>query len=189
MAAEHLKKAEATIDFPLRREEGSFVPAGVHESERSITHTVYYVECDKKRALLKYIIAEHRIDKGIIFARTKDVADNLAKDLCQSGISAEALHDGKSENERLKSLSNVEDNAVSILVTTDSAAKNIEFKNFLFVINYELPDSADTYSDRMQRTSGSGVALSLCGHDEKGHLKNINRTLPTNLQVIKHAFV
>jgi ATP-dependent RNA helicase RhlE len=182
-----VNKAEATINFLFKEDDGCFATC-VLEVDSDITHTVYHVEDDKKRDLLKYIIAQNNIDKAIVFARTKDVADSLAKDLCQSGIPAESLHGGKSENERLKSLSNFENNEISILVATDSAAKNIDVKNFPFVINYELPDSAETYSHRLKRTSGTGTALSLCGHEEKGHLKNINRTLPTNLQVIEHAF-
>jgi ATP-dependent RNA helicase RhlE len=76
-------------------------------------------------------------------------------------------------------------------VATDIAARGIDIVDLPFVINYELPDSAETYTHRIGRTGragASGYALSFCDHDEKGQLKNINRILSNNLQVVDHPF-
>lgn len=157
-----------------------------------ISQSVYFVAKDKKRALLKHIITEKKIPNAIVFARTKYGADKLAKDLSKSGITAEAFHGDKSQNARVRSLSNFKNNHIRVLVATDIAARGIDIADLPFVINYELPDSAETYTHRIGRTGragASGHALSLCDQEEKGQLKNINRVLSNNLQVIEHPFV
>src|SRR5690606_29728872 len=58
----------------------------------SIDQSVYHVSREDKRALLKYVINEHKMSNVIVFARTKHGADKIAKDLAKGGISAEAIH-------------------------------------------------------------------------------------------------
>jgi ATP-dependent RNA helicase RhlE len=159
--------------------------------EVRIEQSVYYVERENKRALLKYIIKEEQMNNVLVFARTKHAADKLAKDLNKSGISAEAFHGDKSQNARVRALTNFKRNITRVLVATDIAARGIDIADLPVVINYELPDSAETYTHRIGRTGragASGTALSLCDHEEKGQLKNINRVLLKNLQVIDHPF-
>jgi ATP-dependent RNA helicase RhlE len=159
--------------------------------DAKIKQSVYYVARDKKRALLKHIITERKIQNAIVFARTKYGADKLAMDLSRSGITAEAFHGDKSQHARVRSLSNFKKNLIRVLVATDIAARGIDIVDLPFVINYELPDSAETYTHRIGRTGRagtSGVALSLCDHEEKGQLRNINRVLSNDLQVIDHPF-
>ena len=156
-----------------------------------IKQSVYYVERESKRALLKHIIHEKQIQNVIVFARTKYGADKLAKDLNKSGITAEAFHGDKSQPARVRALTNFKKNLTRVLVATDIAARGIDIVDLPFVINYELPDSAETYTHRIGRTGragSTGIALSLCDREEKGQLKNINRILSNNLQVIEHPF-
>lgn len=157
-----------------------------------IHQSVYYVDRDKKRALLKHIIHEGKINNAIVFARTKHGADKLAKDLLKSGISAEAFHGDKSQNARVRALANFKKNLTRVLVATDIAARGIDIADLPFVINYEMPDSAETYTHRIGRTGRAGAtgnALSLCDRDEKSQLKNINRILSSNLRVMEHPFI
>jgi ATP-dependent RNA helicase RhlE len=156
-----------------------------------IEQSVYYVQRERKRELLKHVITERKIHNAIVFARTKYGADKLARDLSKSGIKAEAFHGDKSQNARVRSLADFKSNRIRILVATDIAARGIDIVDLPFVINYELPDSAETYTHRIGRTGragASGYALSFCDHDEKGQLKNINRILSNNLQVVDHPF-
>jgi ATP-dependent RNA helicase RhlE len=168
------------------------IAIGKKTEEVKISQSVYYVDRDKKRALLKHIINEGKIQNAIVFARTKYGADKLAKDLLKSGISAEAFHGNKSQNARVRTLTNFKKNLTRVLVATDIAARGIDIVDLPFVINYEMPDTAETYTHRIGRTGragASGSALSLCDHDEKGQLKDINRMLSNNLTVVKHPFV
>lgn len=162
------------------------------KSHRRIDESVYFVQRESKRALLKHIIVEKKMQNVLVFARTKHSADKITKDLNRSGISAEAFHGDKSQNARQKALSNFKLNATRVLVATDIAARGIDIMDLPFVINYELPDSAETYTHRIGRTGragASGCAMSLCDNEERGQLKNINRISLSKLQVVEHPFI
>jgi len=157
----------------------------------AIKQSVYYVEPASKRALLKHLIVEQAMQNVIVFARTKYGADKIAKDLNKSGIPAEAFHGNKSQNARQRALSNFKRNATRVLVATDIAARGIDIADLPFVINYELPESAETYTHRIGRTGRAGQtgsALSFCGREERDQLKNINRIATQALTVVEHPF-
>jgi ATP-dependent RNA helicase RhlE len=167
------------------------IKIAAEKTQAKISQGVYFVERDSKRALLKHIITEKRMQNVIVFARTKHGADKIARDLSQSGISAEAFHGDKSQNARQRTLFNFRKSATRVLVATDIAARGIDIIDLPFVINYELPDSAETYTHRIGRTGRAGAtgsAFSLCDRDERGHLKNINRISSSKLEVIEHPF-
>lgn len=156
-----------------------------------IDEGVYFVQRESKRELLKHIINENKIPTVLVFTRTKYGADKIAKDLNRSGITAEAFHGDKTQAARQRALSNFKRSTTRVLVATDIAARGIDIIDLPFVINYELPDSAETYTHRIGRTGragASGSALSLCDNDERGHLKNINRISSRKLKVIEHPF-
>jgi ATP-dependent RNA helicase RhlE len=160
-------------------------------SKPIIDQSVYFVSKESKRALLKHVIAEKAMQNVIVFARTKYGADKIARDLNKSGISAEAFHGDKSQQARQRALTNFKKNTTRVLVATDIAARGIDIAHLPFVINYELPESADTYTHRIGRTGragASGAALSFCDHSERGQLKNINRISSRSLSVMEHPF-
>lgn len=156
-----------------------------------IDQSVYHVSKEHKRSLLKHVITEHKMSNVIVFARTKYGADKIARDLAKSGISAEAFHGDKSQNARQRALKNFKTNSTRVLVATDIAARGIDIVDLPFVINYELPESADTYTHRIGRTGRAGKtgsALSFCDREERGYLTNINRISKKTLAVIEHPF-
>jgi ATP-dependent RNA helicase RhlE len=161
------------------------------QSKPDIDQSVYFVPRESKRALLKHVIAEHEMQNVIVFARTKYGADKIARDLNKSGISAEAFHGDKSQQARQRALLNFRKSETRVLVATDIAARGIDIADLSFVINYELPESAETYTHRIGRTGragASGFAISFCDNNERGQLKNINRISTQSLKVINHPF-
>jgi ATP-dependent RNA helicase RhlE len=161
------------------------------KTEVNIHQSVYFVERESKRALLKHIITEQDMQNVLVFARTKHGADKIAKDLNRSGITAEAFHGNKSQNARQRALTNFKRNTTRVLVATDIAARGIDINNLPFVINYELPDSPETYTHRIGRTGRAGAvgsAFSLCDNEERGQLKDINRISSRKLDIIEHPF-
>lgn len=160
-------------------------------SAPQISQSVYYVQRESKKALLKHVIAEKAMQNVIVFARTKYGADKIAKDLNKSGITAEAFHGDKSQNARQRALSNFKGNSTRVLVATDIAARGIDIADLPFVINYELPETAETYTHRIGRTGRAGqtgFALSFCDKEERGQLSNINRMVASRLTVVEHPF-
>lgn len=156
-----------------------------------ISQAVYFVSRESKRALLKHVISEKEMKNVIVFARTKHGADKIAKDLNKSGISAEAIHGNKSQNARQRALSNFKSNTTRVLVATDIAARGIDIADLPYVINYELPETVETYTHRIGRTGRAGqvgAALSFCDHEEKDQLNSINKASADKLLVIDHPF-
>jgi ATP-dependent RNA helicase RhlE len=187
----------ATMPDEVRKLAGSILsnPVQIKITEEktaaNIFQGVYYVSRESKRKLLKHIIDEHKMQNVLVFARTKYGADKIAKDLSRSGISAEAFHGNKSQNARQRSLASFKRNETRVLVATDIASRGIDIRDLPFVINYELPDSVETYTHRIGRTGragATGTAFSLCDHGESGQLKNINRTSAIKLQIMEHPF-
>jgi ATP-dependent RNA helicase RhlE len=161
------------------------------ENKTPISQSIYYVPRENKRALLRHVIAEHAMRNVIVFTRTKHGADKIAKDLNKYGVSAEAFHGDKTQFARQRTLSNFKRNATRVLVATDIAARGIDIAQLPFVINFELPESAETYTHRIGRTGRAGLtgsALSFCDRDERGQLKNINRIHERSMTVVEHPF-
>jgi ATP-dependent RNA helicase RhlE len=156
-----------------------------------ISQYIYHVNKNQKRALLKHVIEANEMSNVLVFSRTKHGANRITKDLNKSGISAEAIHGNKSQNAREKALNNFKNNSTRVLVATDIAARGIDIKRLPFVINFELPESPETYTHRIGRTGRAGEpgsALSFCDVAEKTYLKNIHRRTSHKLTRIDHPF-
>lgn len=165
---------------------------GPSQTKEDIDQFVYYVEKTSKRALLKHLIVEKKMENVLVFSRTKHGADRIAKDLNKAGISAEAIHGDKSQNARQRALSNFKLKSTRVLVATDIAARGIDIQDLPFVINFELPETTETYAHRIGRTGRAGAkgsAFSLCDDAERVYLKNINRMSTQKVQSVDHPFV
>jgi len=162
------------------------------KSEARIRQEVYYVSPEDKKALLKHVIEEQSMRNVLVFARTKYGADKIARHLVKSGIIAEAFHGDKSQGARQRSLTNFKRNTTRVLVATDIAARGIDIADLPFVINYEMPDTLETYTHRIGRTGragNTGTAISFCDLHEKGQMKNLNRVGSGRIEVMEHPFV
>jgi superfamily II DNA/RNA helicase len=98
--------------------------------------------------------------------------------VAKAGIVAEALHGNKSQNARQRALSRFASGEATVLVATDIAARGIDVEQVSHVINYELPDEAETYVHRIGRTAragSGGVAVSFCDAEDRGTLRAIEK--------------
>jgi ATP-dependent RNA helicase RhlE len=159
----------------------------VSSTADTITQSLYYVEKQNKASLLAFILSDKTIETALVFTRTKHGADKVVKDLVKLGISAEAIHGNKSQNARQRALSNFKNRSTRILVATDIAARGIDVDDLTHVINYELPDIAETYVHRIGRTGragASGISFSFCEAEETECLRDIHKLIgkqiPTN---------
>lgn len=152
----------------------------------TITQWLYFVEKQNKRDLLAHILKDDGIETALVFTRTKHGADKVVKDLHKIGISAEAIHGNKSQNARQRALSNFKSRTTRILVATDIAARGIDVDDLTHVINYELPEIAETYVHRIGRTGragANGISFSFCEAEETADLKDIQRLIGKNIPV------
>jgi len=152
-----------------------------------VEQSVYYVNKEDKRSLLKYVLKNNKIEHVLVFTRTKRGADKVAKELNASGVKAEAIHGNKSQGARERALKGFKNRTIRVLVATDIASRGIDVDKLSHVINYEIPEQAETYVHRIGRTGragSSGVALSFCANEEKTYLKDINKLIRKNIEVI-----
>lgn len=161
-------------------------------ASEQVEQFLYHVEKENKRSLLKHLFKNNDIEHALVFTRTKRGADRVTKDLNREGIKAEAIHGDKSQSARERALKVFKDRKIRVLVATDIASRGIDVDQLSHVINYELPEQAETYVHRIGRTGRAGAtgkAISLCCSEEKDLLKDIHKLLRKQMSVIEdHPF-
>lgn len=157
-----------------------------------IKQSVYFVSKANKSPLLKHILKDQKIKHVLVFTRTKHGANKVAKDLNAYGIKTEAIHGNKSQSARERALEWFKNRSVSILVATDIASRGIDVDKLTHVINYDIPEQAESYVHRIGRTGRageSGEAISLCDQNEKSYFKDIQRLIKKDIRVVSdHPF-
>jgi ATP-dependent RNA helicase RhlE len=154
----------------------------------TIQQSLYYVEKQNKKLLLTHLLEDPTIESVLVFTKTKHGADRIARDLNRKGTKAEAIHGGKSQNERQKALHSFKSKRTKILIATDIAARGIDIDDLTHVINFDLPDIPETYVHRIGRTGragASGVAISFCDYEEKISLADIHKLIAKKITVVK----
>lgn len=157
-----------------------------------IQQHVYFVDKGNKNVLLVDILKDKNIKTALVFTRTKHGADKVVKMLVKHQIKAEAIHGNKAQNARQRALSNFKAQTTRVLVATDIAARGIDVDDLEYVINYEIPNIAETYVHRIGRTGragANGTAFSFCDAEEKEYLRDIEKLIAKKVPVVEnHPF-
>lgn len=166
-------------------------PASVVET---IAQTVHFAEKAEKSQLLIDLLSASDAQQVLVFSRTKHGADKLAKILNRAGIRSCAIHGNKSQNARVKAMNDFKSGECRVMIATDIAARGIDIDQLPLVINYELPEVAETYVHHIGRTGRAGhegAAWSFCSEDEFEYLCDIQKltglTIPTEGPVPEYA--
>ncbi|WBQ14180.1 DEAD/DEAH box helicase [Hyphomonadaceae bacterium BL14] len=175
----------ATMPQAIRQLADDFLddPATISVSAPSrpieaITQNVFYVDGGAKPDALIDLLAPEAGRRAIIFTRTKRGADKVTKRLVEYGHKAAAIHGNKTQGQRERALAAFRSGAAPVLVATDIAARGIDVDGIELVVNYELPNVAESYVHRIGRTARAGAtgrAVSLVAPDERGLLKDIEK--------------
>ncbi len=157
-----------------------------------IQQFAYFVDKGNKNSLLLDVLKDTNIKTVLVFTRTKHGADKVVRVLQKNNIKAEAIHGNKAQNARQRALTNFKAQTTRVLVATDIAARGIDVDDLEYVINYEIPNIAETYVHRIGRTgrAGSkGTSYSFCDAEEKAYLKDIEKLINKKIPVIdNHPF-
>ena len=153
---------------------------------------VYFVDKGNKNSLLREVLRNNNIKTALVFTRTKYGADKVVRMLIKNNIKAEAIHGDKAQNARQRALTNFKEQTTRVLVATDIAARGLDVDDMEFVINYEIPNIAETYVHRIGRTGragAKGTAYSFCDATEKEYLRDIEKLITKKITVIdNHPF-
>lgn len=141
-----------------------------------IEQIVYLVRRDDKANLLMHLLNEEKIERALVFTRTKHGADKLSKFLTHSGVNADAIHGNKAQGQRERALKRFRAGMSPVLVATDVAARGIDVDGISHVFNYDMPNEPEAYVHRIGRTGragAKGVAIAFCESGERRLLRDI----------------
>ncbi|WP_417673928.1 DEAD/DEAH box helicase [Pseudodonghicola sp.] len=173
--------AQSYLQNPMRVE---VTPPG--KAADKITQSVHFVAKAAKTDLLIELLASHKDELALVFARTKHGSDKLMKSLEKAGFSTAAIHGNKSQGQRDRALAAFKAGEIRVLVATDVAARGLDIPDVKHVYNYELPNVPDSYVHRIGRTARAGkdgAAIALCAPDEMEELKAIQKVMKMSIPV------
>ncbi len=161
--------------------------SAVSSTADTIKQYLYYTNRSNKRSLLNHILEDDKIDQVLLFARTKHGADRITRDLKKKKITAAAIHGDKAQNARQRALQEFKDGNVRVLVATDIAARGIDIDSLKYVINFDIPNIAETYVHRIGRcgrAGDEGVSISMCEPEENAYIKDIQKLINQKIEVV-----
>lgn len=173
-APELNKLASKNLNDPKRVEVDICAPA------KTIAHALYPCPQHLKTSLTLRLLDQTDTNSVLIFTRTKHRANRVAEQIKRAGYGATALHSNKSQNQRQSALDDFRLGRCQVLVATDIAARGLDVETISHVINYDVPDSADTYIHRIGRTGRAereGDAMTLVTKEDAAIIWAIERTL------------
>lgn len=181
MPPEIEKLASTMLMKPIRVE-----VTPVSSTAEKVSQSVMFVEQSKKKDLLRHVLKDPQFYRVIVFTRTKHGANRVSDLLTKNKITSEAIHGNKSQNARQRALENFKNGKTQVLIATDIAARGIDVDGITHVINYEVPNIAESYVHRIGRTAragASGIAISFCDIEEKSYIRDIEKLIGQKIPV------
>ena len=159
----------------------------VSSTAETIRQYLYYTNKLSKKDLLFYILEDRKIDQVLLFSRTKHGADKINRYLKKQKIKTAAIHGDKAQNQRQKALKQFKEEEIRVLVATDIAARGIDIDKLKYVINYDIPNIAETYVHRIGRggrAGDEGISISICEPEENAYVKDIEKLINQKIEII-----
>jgi len=174
--------AESLLNRPLMLE---MAPQGT--TAVGIVQKLYCVPLRDKKKVLAGLLALPDFRSVIVFTRTKHGADAVTRYLEKAGYPVGVIHGNKTQNARQRALKGFRNGNLQVLVATDIAARGIDVPGISHVINYELPDEAESYVHRIGRTGrngASGDAITLYDKSfEETRLRAVEKVIRKRLEL------
>jgi ATP-dependent RNA helicase DeaD len=151
-----------------------------------VRHTAYLVARAHKLPALGRILDLEQPTIALIFCRTRTEVDALAESLSGRGYRTEALHGGMSQEQRDRVMKRTRAGGVDLLVATDVAARGLDIEQLSHVVNFDVPESPQTYVHRIGRTGRAGregVAITLVEPREHRLLRTIEAVTQQRIEI------
>jgi len=163
-----------------------------------IEQLYWLVQGTNKLDALTRMLEVEEFDGMLIFVRTKNSTQELADKLSARGFSAAALNGDMNQQLRIRTIEQLKNGQLDIVVATDVAARGLDVERISHVVNYDIPYDNEAYVHRIGRTGRagrSGKAILFVAPREQRMLQSIERTtrkkiermeLPTRIELIQH---
>jgi ATP-dependent RNA helicase DeaD len=152
----------------------------------NIDITQYYMVMAhyEKEDTLKEVIEYFKVDRGIIFCRTKYTVDRLTTFLQRNKIPAEPIHGDYSQARRQGVLDDFRAGKFELMIATEVAARGLDIDDVPYIINYDIPDDPNMYFHRIGRTARAGkkgTAITFVLPDQEMELDRIKAITKTEI--------
>jgi len=128
------------------------VQIGLTRPASTVAHCLYPVAKHLKTALLVRLLKETPTESVLVFTRTKRSTERVADHLAREGFRVASLQGNLSQGQRDRAMDSFRAGTAKVLVATDIAARGLDVLRISHVVNYDMPDSTDTYTHRIGRT-------------------------------------
>jgi len=136
------------------------------------------------------IIRKERVNKAIVFCRTRREASRVSDQLYRRGFRTQALHAGFTQAQRDRAINDFRSDRLSLLIATDVAARGLDIEGITHIINYDVPMDAPVYFHRIGRTArkgDEGTAITLVSYGEMSDFNNIKALTKTKIEEIRSS--
>jgi len=131
-----------------------------------------------KGRMLDALLRETDVEQALVFTAMKRTAAELTLSLVGKGFTAGSLHGDMHQGDRTRTLNQLRDGRMRVLVATDVAARGIDVPGINLVVNYDAPRQASDYVHRIGRTGRAGragIAVTFIGHADRSLVRQIER--------------
>ena len=152
----------------------------------NVDQQLVVVRQEDKRDALRNILRSNNVESALIFCNRKRDVDIVARSLSKHGFNAKALHGDMQQSVRMETLEQFRKGNIGLLVASDVAARGLDITSLPFVLNFDVPSSAEDYVHRIGRTARaglSGTAITLATSDDVKLVSAIERLIGSSIQV------
>ncbi|HIL32532.1 MAG TPA: DEAD/DEAH box helicase [Dehalococcoidia bacterium] len=161
------------------------IQIGASAPAETVSHSIYPVPDKLKKDLLLALLQQTPTGRALVFTRTKHRARSLALELAKNRFRVGALQGNMSQNARNQAMDGFRHGKFDILVATDIAAHGIDVPQVSHVINFDFPNTTDTYTHRIGRTGRAeqtGEAFTFASSEDASMVRHVERELGIKIE-------
>ncbi len=161
------------------------VQVGASAPVDTVSHAIYPVSEALKSQLLLSVLKQTPTGRVLVFTRTKRRACKVADNLAKNGYRVSSLQGNMTQNRRQSAIDGFRAGRYDILVATDIAARGIDVSEISHVINFDMPDTADSYTHRIGRTGraqNTGEAFTFTAQTDEKIVRQIEKIMGTRIE-------
>jgi ATP-dependent RNA helicase RhlE len=161
------------------------VQVGAAAPVNTVSHALYPVSETLKSQLLLSVLEQTPTGRVLVFTRTKRRACRLSANLAKNGYRVSVLQGDMKQNRRQSAIDGFRGGKYDILVATDIAARGIDVSEISHVINFDMPDTADTYTHRIGRTGracNTGEAFTFIAQADEPLVRQVEKILGSRIE-------
>ena len=127
-----------------------------HRAQESVEQVYVEVLEEDKVRVLEELLRRWETEQVLVFRHTKRGVDRLLEDLQRRRLAGAAIHGDLTQRDRERTLEKFKSGEIKILVATNLAARGLHIEDISHVVNYDLPEDAETFTHRIGRTGRAG---------------------------------